>query len=42
MNKVYFYYDKNYEIVISTCKGDSVPTYYEIYEYKNGNIRELK
>lgn len=34
--------DKNYEIVISTCDGDSAPTYYEIYEYKAGNIKEIK
>lgn len=34
--------DSVYEIVISRCAGDDSPTYYDIYSYDNGIIKEIK
>lgn len=34
--------DNKYEIVISKVDGDSQPTYYNIYRYNNGTIKEIK
>lgn len=34
--------DKKYEIVVLRCAGDDSPTYYDIYSYENGNIKEIK
>ena len=34
--------DNIYEIVISRCAGDDSPTYYDIYSYDNGIIKEIK
>ncbi|MBR4830418.1 MAG: hypothetical protein IKZ96_01450 [Bacilli bacterium] len=34
--------DKKYEIILARIDGDSQPTYYDIYSYENGNIKEIK
>ena len=48
-NKVYYLTsvadinnDKNFEIIVARIDGDSQPTYYDIYSYENGNIKEIK
>lgn len=48
-NKVYYISDVvdinndgKYEIIIGRIDGDSQPTYYDIYSYENGSIKEIK
>lgn len=34
--------DGKYEIILARIDGDSQPTYYDIYSYENGNVKEIK
>lgn len=34
--------DKKYETVVSTSKGDDSPTYYNVYRYVDGTVKEIK
>ncbi|MBR4350967.1 MAG: hypothetical protein IKP98_01950 [Bacilli bacterium] len=42
VNLIDFNNDKKYEVVVSVCDGDSQPTYYSIYKYDNGKVKEIK
>ena len=34
--------DKKYEIIVARIDGNSQPTFYDIYSYENGSIKEIK